>query len=229
MSCDSVQNSLSAHLDGRVPPGVKQGIVTHLNHCPQCRSQLEQMSRVRSALRALPAVAPPPKLDTALRVMASRERARVLNRRGQFESLVARMRLCVDNLMRPLALPFAGGLTSALALFSILIPNFVVRPIAAGSDIPLAGFSEPAIKAQMPFSFDNDTADFVIEVVVDGQGRMADYAIVQGPSLANNPGLKRLIERKLLFTEFTPATMFGRPTAGRMYISFQCERIDIKS
>jgi hypothetical protein len=65
--------------------------------------------------------------------------------------------------------------------------------------------------------------------VVDGQGRMADFAVVQGPSLANNPGLKRLIERKLLFTEFTPATLFGRPTSGKMYISFQRQQVNVKS
>jgi hypothetical protein len=53
--------------------------------------------------------------------------------------------------------------------------------------------------------------------------------VVQGPSLANNPGLKRLIERKLLFTEFTPATLFGRPTSGRMYISFQRQQVNVKS
>jgi hypothetical protein len=69
----------------------------------------------------------------------------------------------------------------------------------------------------------------VVEVVVDGQGRLADFAIVQGPSLAENPGLKRLIERKLLFEQFTPATMFGRPTSGKMYISFQRQQVNIKS
>jgi hypothetical protein len=228
MNCNTVQNSLSDHLDGCLSSEERQDVVMHLNRCTQCESRLEEMKRVRLALRTLPAKTPPLALTTALRVMASRERARVVGRRT-LEPLFWRARLWADNLMRPLALPFAGGLASAVLLFSVLLPTFAFRPIIAGNDIPVRLFTEPAIKAQMPFSFDNDAGDFVVKVIVDGQGRMADYTVVEGPSLANNPVLRRLIERKLLFTDFTPATMFGSPTSGTMYISFQREQIDIKS
>ena len=228
MNCNTVLNSLSDHLDGCLSPQDKQDVVLHLNRCPQCESRLQQMERVRLALRTLPAKTPPPSLTTALRVMAARERVRVLGRRT-LEPLFWRARLWADNLMRPLALPFAGGLVSAVLLFSMLLPTFAFRPIIAGDDVPVRLFTEPAIKAQMPFGFDNDDGEFVVKVIVDGQGRMADYVVVEGPSLANNPALRRLIERKLLFTDFTPATMFGSPTSGTMYISFQREHIDIKS
>jgi hypothetical protein len=228
MNCNTVQNSLSDHLDGRLSPEEREGVVMHLNRCRQCESRLQQMQRVRLALRTLPAKTPPAGLNTALHAMAARERARVLAPRT-LEPLFWRVRLWADNLMRPLALPFAGGLVSAVLLFSMLLPTFAFRPIIAGSDVPVRLFTEPAIKAQMPFSFDNDAGDFVVKVIVDGQGRMADYAVVEGPSLANNPVLRRLIERKLLFTDFTPATMFGSPRQGTMYISFQREQIDIKS
>lgn len=228
MNCNTVLNSLSDHLDGCLSPQDKQDVVLHLNRCPQCESRLQQMERVRLALRTLPAKTPPPALTTALRVMAARERVRVLGRRT-LEPLFWRARLWADNLMRPLALPFAGGLVSAVLLFSMLLPTFAFRPIIAGDDVPVRLFTEPAIKAQMPFGFDNDDGEFVVKVIVDGQGRMADYVVVEGPSLANNPALRRLIERKLLFTDFTPATMFGSPTSGTMYISFQREHIDIKS
>ena len=124
----------------------------------------------------------------------------------------------------------AALLTISVALFAILIPSFAFHPITAGNDVPFGLSTEPALKGQLPASFvDSDTADFVVEVVVDGQGRMADFAIVQGPSLAQNPGLKRLIESKLLFTQFTPATAFGRPTPGKMYLSFQRQLINIRS
>jgi len=185
------------------------------------------MARVRAAVRALPAKAAPASLDTALRVIASRERARVAARQGMFGTLASRMRQWADDLMRPLALPLAGGVVSAVLLFAILIPSFAFRPVTADAGIVVS--TEPALKGRLPLGFDNDTADFVVEVVVDGQGRMADFAVLQGPSLANNPGLKRLIERKLLFTEFTPATLFGVPTPGKMYISFQRQQINIKS
>ncbi|HEY1203601.1 MAG: zf-HC2 domain-containing protein [Bryobacteraceae bacterium] len=228
MNCATVQNSLSAHLDGCLPKEERERVSLHVARCGGCQSRLEELARVRAAVRSLPAEAVPAKVTTALRVMASKERARVAARQGQFGLLTGRLRLWADNLMRPLALPFAGGFVSAVALFAILIPNFAFHPIV-GNDVPFGLSTEPAFKGQLPFGFDSDTADFVVEVVVDGQGRMADFAVVQGPSLANNPGLKRLIERKLLFTEFTPATLFGRPTSGKMYISFQRQQVNVKS
>lgn len=227
MNCTIVQNSLSAHLDGCLSKEERERIALHVARCGGCQSRLEELKRVRAAVRSLPVGAVPAKVTTALRVMASKERARVAARQGRFDLLPSRLRLWADNLMRPLALPFAGGFVSAVALFAILIPNFAFHPIV-GNDVPFGLSTEPAFK-QVPFGFDSDTADFVVEVVVDGEGRMADFAVVQGPSLANNPGLKRLIERKLLFTQFTPATMFGRPTSGKMYISFQRQQVNVKS
>jgi anti-sigma factor RsiW len=226
MNCNTVQNSLSDHLDGCLSDEERQDVVMHLNRCEKCGSRLREMERVQLALRTLPKKTVPESVAVALRVTASRERARVLARRT-FEPLLWRARLWIDNLMRPLALPFAGGLASAVVLFWALLPTFAFRPIISGNDPPVRLFTEPAIKAQMPFSFDDD--DVVVKVIVDGQGRMADYAVVEGPSLANNPVLRRLIERKLLFTDFTPATSFGSPTVGTLYISFQREHIDIKS
>ena len=41
-------------------------------------------------------------------------------------------------------------------------------------------------------------------------------AVPKGSSLPTNPDLRRTIEKKLLFTEFRPATMFGQPTFGRV-------------
>jgi len=228
MNCAIVQNSLSAHLDGCLPKEERERVSLHVARCSGCRSRLEELARVRAAVRSLPAEPVPAKVTTALRVIASRERARVAAQQGRFDLLPGRLRLWADNLMRPLALPFAGGFVSAVALFAILIPSFAFHPIT-GNDVPFGLSTEPAFKNQMSFGFDSDTADFVVEVVVDGEGRMADFAVVQGPSLAQNPGLKRLIERKLLFTQFTPATMFGRPTSGKMYISFQRQQVNVKS
>jgi hypothetical protein len=185
------------------------------------------MIRLRSELRRLPANRPPEHLRTALHVVASKERQRVLARQSRLEHASSRLRLCIDNLMRPLALPFAGGLVSALLLFSMLIPTFAFRRGVVGNDVPVALFTEPSIKAQMAFDgFDYDV-DCVIEVTVNEQGRMVDYSVPKGSNLA--PDLRRALENKLLFTEFTPATMFGQPTYGKVYLSFQRASIEIKS
>jgi hypothetical protein len=65
-----------------------------------------------SALRGLPSRVSPEGLTTSLRVIASRERQRILGQRtfghrwaGWRDSLS----LSMTNFMRPMAIPFAGG------------------------------------------------------------------------------------------------------------------------
>ena len=53
--------------------------------------------------------------------------------------------------------------------------------------------------------------DTLIEVQVDGQGRMVDYDVSQGQMTSE-------IGNLLLFTTFTPATQFLRPTTGKVVI-----------
>ncbi|MGE5646774.1 MAG: anti-sigma factor family protein [Acidobacteriota bacterium] len=232
MNCRTVENSLSAHLDGALSQPEARGLMAHIDVCPDCESRLAQLARVQAALRKLPKSAPPERLTTALRVMASKERARVIARRRGAGILPDRIRLWADDLMRPLALPFAGGLISAMLLFGMLIPTFTMHRVS-GTDIPVALFTEPYVKAQAPFaSFDNNDIDFDIdvEVTVDSTGRMVDYSLPKGSKIENYPGLRRALENKLLlFTEFAPATMFGQTTYGKVYVSFQRRSIDIKS
>jgi hypothetical protein len=168
-------------------------------------------------LGKLPAAAPPSDLTSALRVMASQERARVLARRNPISYWSERFRLVVDNLMRPLALPFAGGLVSAMVLFSTLMPSIRLRVDPRVDDPPIAFiYTEPAVKEQ-PFAF-NHEGDVTLSVLVDGDGRAVDYAMADGGPI--QPELRREIQSNLLFTQFTPATAYGRPTLGRMFLSF---------
>lgn len=230
MSCQTVQNSLSAHLDGCLSREERQELLSHLGQCPDCELRFAQLARVRHVLGELPGACPPSELTSRLRVLASQECARRAAQAHPLRHYRERFRLLVDNLMRPMALPFAGGLISAILLFSMLMPSIALHHNPSLNDVPVALFTEPAVKAQTPFGFGAyDAADFVIEVVVDGQGRMVDYRIAQGQGLAKNPELRRTIENNLLFTEFTPATAFGRPTFGRMYLSFNRSQINVPS
>jgi hypothetical protein len=68
----------------------------------------------------------------------------------------------------------------------------------------------------------------VIDVTVDDQGKMIDYKIVSGERLVQEQGLRRRLENMLLFTEFVPATSFGRPTAARMRLSLHAFQVDVK-
>lgn len=177
---------------------------------------------VSRALRSLPRLRPPAGLNSSLRVLASQH----LARSGSFSRL-DRFRVSFDNLMRPLALPFAGGVFSAVILFSMwVVPSYPAR--AAGTfDIPISLTTAATVKRMAPIATTaND--DLVIDVTVDGDGRMVDYSIVSGGN-AGDPVLRRSIEGFLLLTSFTPATgSFGQPVAGRLRLTLRSSHIDVK-
>jgi anti-sigma factor RsiW len=51
---------LSAYLDGELPPAEREAARAHLAACPSCAAALKELSAPDAALRALPAVEPPP-------------------------------------------------------------------------------------------------------------------------------------------------------------------------
>jgi hypothetical protein len=188
--------------------------------------------RVLQALRGLPQRVPPAGLSTSLRVQASRERQRLLNRRTllgtwpqAFAAWQVRARLFANNLMRPLALPFAGGVFSAAVLFSLLVSSYPVRGNSA-FDVPTALSTNPLVSRTAPFG--NASEDVVVDVIVDGQGRMIDYAIVGGPEGLKKDLLRRSIENTLLFTEFLPATSFGQAVSGKVRLVLHSSQVDVK-
>jgi hypothetical protein len=183
---------------------------------------------LRSALRGLSSQRPPQQYATSLRVIASRERQRVLSRRTLaeiFASWQDRARLFATNLMRPLALPFAGGIFSAVALFSVLVSTYPLRGNPA-FDVPTALSTNPLVSRTAPFG--NSSEDVVVDVSVDVTGRMTDYTIVGGPDGLKGEALRRSIENVLLFTEFQPATSFGQPTAGKLRLVLHSSQVDVK-
>lgn len=52
--------ALSALADGELPAGERAAVVPHVEACPECSEELRAVRAVRDALRALPAVDPPP-------------------------------------------------------------------------------------------------------------------------------------------------------------------------
>jgi hypothetical protein len=181
----------------------------------------EALSR---ALHTLPRRVPPPGFTSSLRIVASREqRRRVYGRSLVF---LDRLHLFFDNLMRPLALPFAGGVCSTIILFSMwLVPLYPLRG-SSTTDVPSMLTTEAAVKLTAPISFD-DADDVIVDVTIDGDGRMVDYQIVSG-NYPNDQALRRSIAGVLLLTRFTPATTFGQPVEGRLRLSLRSSHIDVK-
>jgi hypothetical protein len=199
------------------------------------RNQTQHNSRVTDesvsrALRTLPRRLPPADLRSSLLVTASRERQRFLSRQtwGQrWATAEGQFRLAVENFMRPMAIPFAGGVFSAVILFSMLFSsNYPVRA-STTFDIPTMLTTAATVKGAAPVGAAD--GEIVVDISVDGQGKMVDYTIVSGNALLQNHTLRRNLENMLLFTEFVPATSFGKPTAARLRLSLHSlSHVDVK-
>lgn len=183
-------------------------------------------------LKSLPARTPPESLTVRLRVTASQEAVRRRTRVSLpvfWRHLLGLARLRSHNLMRPLAIPTAGGFVSALLLFAMLAPGLMVQgsSISATSneDVPTGLYTGASLRSFVPLDFTHQEVD--IELTIDGQGRIVDYEIPNGRIL-KCPALRRAIEKNLLFTQFNPATSFGQPMTGKVRLSFRTSRIDVK-
>jgi hypothetical protein len=225
MQCSSVKQRVSAYLDDAVSVEEGRLLERHLNACRTCTLETERYSRIREKLRSLPHPLPPPDLTTRLRVVASKVRAEAAA--SPLKRWRDRLELSLHDLMRPLALPAVGGLCSALFLFSTLAPTFksAFAMSTLSADVPTMLTTEPALKYMAPVAFSD--GDAVVDLQLDGQGTIVNFTIVNAPGQQSEV-LRRRIENSLLFTEFWPATTFGRPVAGTIRISFRNSRIDVR-
>ena len=225
MSCQKVLKFISPLLDDRLAGGERAMVQQHLAACRECSARLKELTATRQAMSSVPPAAPPSLLISRLRVMASHDR----ERRLAFRSLGSamryfgdRLRLAADNLMRPFAIPFAGGFMSALVLFSMLVPslNFAHN---FRNDVRLDNiYTDPTVIELAPFALNEDV---VIELTIDEKGQVLDYALPHGKvtvEQANN------IANLMLFTSFTPATWFGQPTSGKITVTLVRTRVVVR-
>jgi len=171
---------------------------------------------------------PPDGLRTRLRVMASREalrHRRLLNARTFAAYCSERLGLILHNLMKPLAVPAAGGVVSTIVLFALLAPALTVNRNVA-SDIP-TGLTTPA-SLESSFSFHLTGEDVVVDVNIDEGGRVTSYSIPRGQHWTQNPAMVRGVETTLLHTKFIPATMFGQPATGKTRITLRRSSLDVR-
>jgi hypothetical protein len=190
---------------------------------------LRNADTIGECLRSLAAKVPPAELRTSLRVIASRERQRSLEHRNlatMWHAWRGNVQLFLDNAVLSLALPFAGGVFSTVVLFSMFVVPAYPLLSNSDTDVPTVLNTPVAVKSMAPFSV-GDT-DVVVDVTVDEQGRMLDYAIVAGASVLANPQMRRRLENALVFSNFTPATTFGQPMVSKMRLWFHSSRIDVR-
>lgn len=188
------------------------------------RDELLRPEVLSQALASLPPRVSPPGLTNTLRVVALRERQRRASRRSLRQICADwrdRARLGAANVMRPMMLPVAGGVFSAIILFSMwLVPTYPVHAAVGSFDVPimLTVATDPMLTGSAPLGLGD--ADVVVEVSVDDQGHMVDYKVLSGESFLKDSSFRRRLENSLLFTVFAPATSFGHRTSGKVRIPF---------
>ena len=181
---------------------------------PVSQEHLSQ-EHLSTTLRSLPPRVPPAGLATSLRVIASRERQRLIEHRspgGIFAAWLNRTRLTLQDMVRPLMLPATGGVFSAIVLFSMwLVPTYPLRAKMA-VDIPTQLTTGVQVQRSVTAAL---SASVLVDVDVDDQGHLMGYQIVSGADVVADPLMRRRMETALWFTTFSPATAFGMPMAGK--------------
>lgn len=163
----------------------------------------------RQVLVHLPVEPVPPGLTARLRVIASHERRRRLHRHLWLD----RIRLQLNDLLRPLAVPAAGGLLCSVLLFSCLMDTLNVQQYLS-KDIPLGIYTQVSVDELSPFA--GSGGDMIVEVTIDPHGRVSDYSIPNGK--VSQDQLRR-IGNLILFSTFRPATAYGQPVSGKILVA----------
>ncbi len=213
MTCFQARQKMATLFREQLRADQSAGLRRHLLECSVCYDEYEYEARLNSPLRELPPAEPPAELATAIRLRAfSRPRL----------SLRDRWQVQLSNLMRPVALPAAGGLLTALILFGVLIPAVSFRRAAFSHDVPTALSTEPQFKqaSLLPVS-----DDLLVEAWIDEQGKISSYRVLNSTQ-GQSANLEYQLGNVLLTTVFVPATRFGQPTSGK--VLFSLRRINIR-
>jgi hypothetical protein len=234
MSCENVQKRISLLLDRRLAADERGSVLAHLESCRSCARELEFMQDMRATMRGMSQPMVPPELTARLRVAASHHRAGIERRRdlrARLEHWGVRVRLAFDHMMRPIALPFAGGLLSSFACFLFLLPSLSFQhnygleaPIAFREDPGIvADFTDPVgsivgVKDIKNVSLASGSSvitgnEVSLTVLVDPSGQVQDWNVYGGE-------LTDEMKQVIMFSKFIPATVSGQPTWGLKQLVF---------
>ncbi|MGD0127345.1 MAG: zf-HC2 domain-containing protein [Terriglobia bacterium] len=206
--CVEIRNHYSDYLDGSCDPLARKSIRFHLSYCASCRQELEGWETMQADLRGMRRLQVPPELALRLRVEVSREAHR---------KWLGWLRVWLDNVLQPVLLPASGGVLAAVACFCLIMGSLVV-PVSNTPDVPLGSPTPPAVLVLAPIDFNTPDAAVIVVVPVDAVGRPMRYRVLSG---ATSPELLRQLDRVIYFSNFQPATWYGRPTDGQFVLSLR--------
>jgi anti-sigma factor RsiW len=246
MSCDNVQERVSSFLDRSISVAERENVSAHIGSCRDCSAYFETQREMRTALRGLARPPVPAALAARLRVAASHERHRRLSRvtlAARWRAWESRVQLMFDNMMRPLAFPFAGGLVSSMMIFGLLVPSLtfqhafadqalftypdgevvILAPNGTYSSVPE---SENAPRIQRADVAPPPESANVVDLMLDQSGRVSDWSVARGE-------LTQDLANIIMFGQFNPATNMGVPIPSKVrafqYRNVQTAPIRVRS
>jgi hypothetical protein len=209
-----------------LPPADAAAVSEHISQCRGCELHSLDDKSLSTGLRHLPRMSVSPLLATRLRVIASRECARELYRhnfRLRFREAFTRVRLRLDNLLRPVAMPATGGLLASFFCFATIVNALQIdRDHWGYEDIPIGFQSEITIDELSPFSYGG--GDVMVQLSVDSKGQVTDFTTPAGAAPSHEE--MQAIGNLVLYSTFTPAFRYGRPVASKRL--FYIRHISIK-
>jgi hypothetical protein len=154
-------------------------------------------------------------MQASVRRAIAEERAR-----GAHLPLLGRLIRAWDSTIGPAALRVSGAVAVA-ALWVGGLGWVFGAPIAVqANDDDMAHLVGPhylySFVPPQPIETRRDVP-IVVEAKVDTEGRVYDYAILEGPT---DERVKISVEQNLLVSVFRPATLFGVPVRGHVVLTF---------
>lgn len=212
MKCSEAKQLFSPMLDSLVSGRQAHTFGEHVAECGSCGQEFAALRRTKWMLASMEPHGAPPELALRLRVAVSQQLA--ARRHNRWESVQVRW----ENALNAFMFPATAGLLSAVLIFGLLIGVLVPAHWSSANDVPTNLYTPPEMTLA-PFGLGGSAANadaVLVEAVIDAHGRVQDYRVLN----AGLPELSPEMKNALIFTQFRPATSFGRPTSGRVVISF---------
>jgi hypothetical protein len=215
LECTGVQASFSAYLDSDMSGHEMVALQSHLESCPACSDEFAVWREIQRSLGALGPAPMPAALHTQLRAAIAVERDR-----DSYLPFHRRLLREWQATIAPAALRLAGGFAAALVLVAGMGYLFAAPISVSANDDRLANLI-PAryLYSQVPpqpIVMPHDEP-IVVEALVNEQGRVYDYAILNGPQ---NQQVRLQVADNLLNGVFKPASVFGVPVRGHVVITY---------
>jgi hypothetical protein len=219
INCSMVRTTLWDYTAGTLDESRHQSVANHLGVCRECNLHRAEVRSLRTGLRSLPSKNVSSLLSTKLRVIASRERSRILLRRNLADRLAelrSNVKLLFDNLLRPIAVPAAGGILASFFCIAAIVDTLHFHP-EWQPDIPVGLFTQVTLEGMSPFSVNGP--DVTLQLTVDPSGAVSDFEVpADGKTRSASPEEMKEIGNMVLFSTFTPATSFGQRVSGKILV-----------